>query len=196
MHTESYNVYFNGPWDSEQVDYMIGGTYYQCGGGGPEWGYVVKGDFLWEVYRSWGEPWRIQRIKGYKAVYEDGEIRIENEPMVWERWDKTTLWDVPETINVVLPSLPPLPGKGEEEEEEEKIFYGPQLPQEERVRRLMSKLPQPVIQNESGRVQFGEYPTAETPPPSPPKVSINVPLAPDLRTIKPGGYNLYKKNKK
>jgi len=171
MSIESYTVYFNGPWDSEQVDYMIGGTYYQCGGGGPEWGYVVKGDFLWEVYRTWGEPWAIQRIKGCKAVYEDGEIRIENEPMVWERWDKTTLWNIPETVNIVLPPIPDLP--------------------------LPNTLN--IVKNESGRVQFGEYPTVETPPVSPRPCQtycLRVPDAPDLRTIKPGGYNLYKKNKK
>ena len=165
MSIESYTVYFNGPWDSEQVDYMIGGTYYQCGGGGPEWGYVVKGDFLWEVYRTWGEPWAIQRIKGCKAVYEDGEIRIEEVPIQWERWNKTTLWDVPQTVSVVLPPLPPLPD-------------------------LLN-----IVQNEENRVQFGEYPTAQTPPPSPPKVSINLPDAPDLRKIKYSSVPLYKKFK-
>jgi hypothetical protein len=170
MSIESYTVYFDGPWESEQVDYMIGGTYYQCGGGGPEWGYVVKGDFLWEVYRTWGEPWTIKRMKGCKAVIEDGEIRIEEVPIKWERWDKTTLWNVPETVSVVLPPLPPLPD-------------------------LLLPNTLNIVKNEYGRVQFGEYPTVQTPPPSPPKVSINLPDTPDLRKIKYSSVPLYKKFK-
>jgi len=44
-----------------------------------------------------------------------------------------------------------------------------------------------IVENEEGRVQFGEYPTVYAPPPSPRPIQpicIRVPEAPDLRTIK------------
>jgi hypothetical protein len=50
-----------------------------------------------------------------------------------------------------------------------------------------------IIENEEGRVQFGEYPTAQTPPPSP--TSWKVPEGPDLRNIKYSNVPLYKKFK-
>ncbi len=50
-----------------------------------------------------------------------------------------------------------------------------------------------IIENEEGRVQFGEYPTAQAPPPSP--AILRVPEGPDLRTIKYSNVPLYKKFK-
>jgi hypothetical protein len=44
-----------------------------------------------------------------------------------------------------------------------------------------------IVENEYDRVQFGEYPTAQAPPPSPrptQPICLRVPEAPDLRTIK------------
>jgi hypothetical protein len=56
-----------------------------------------------------------------------------------------------------------------------------------------------IVENEEGRVQFGEYPTAQAPPPTPiptQPVCLRVPVAPDLRTIKLNPFTTYKKEKK
>ena len=55
-----------------------------------------------------------------------------------------------------------------------------------------------IVENEEGRVQFGEYPTVYAPPPSPrptQPVCLRVPVAPDLRTIKGSRLPIYKKEK-
>jgi hypothetical protein len=60
-----YQIYSETVWDSEIHEPMIGGTYYQCGGGGPEWGYVVKDKKVWYVERTWFKPWTIKSLKSF-----------------------------------------------------------------------------------------------------------------------------------
>ena len=51
--------------------------FYQCWGGGPEGGYIVCGEELYRVNRSWGEPFTVERVKG--TIEEDrtgNKIRI------------------------------------------------------------------------------------------------------------------------
>lgn len=69
---------------------------------------------------------------------------------------------------------------------------------EEFIDKIIEKLEKEKIlenmkENEEGRVQFGEYPTAQAPPPSP--AILRVPEGPDLRTIKYSNVPLYKKIK-
>jgi hypothetical protein len=84
---EDYSeVYCESVWDSEIHIPMIGGTYYQCGGGGPEYGYVVKDGRVWFVERSWFEPWNIISLKSFliKFHIEDhGHTKIK---YIEEKW--------------------------------------------------------------------------------------------------------------
>ena len=69
---------------------------------------------------------------------------------------------------------------------------------EEFIDKIMEKLEKEniinnIIENEEGRVQFGENPTAQAPPPSP--AILRVPEGTDLRTIKYSNVPLYKKFK-
>lgn len=50
--------------------------YYQCWGGGPEGGYIVCGDTVCRVNRSWGEPFSVERVEGIIDVSEGECLRI------------------------------------------------------------------------------------------------------------------------
>lgn len=51
--------------------------FYQCWGGGPEGGFIVCGDTVCRVNRSWGEPFSVEHVKGkIEEDHKGNKIRI------------------------------------------------------------------------------------------------------------------------
>ena len=42
--------------------------FYMVYGGGPEGGYFVSGNRLYNIDRTWGQPWRLERIFGMRLI--------------------------------------------------------------------------------------------------------------------------------
>lgn len=77
--SETYDIYYNCIWDdvsTTDIEEMKDSHFYLCGGGGPEWGYVIKGDLIWEVERSWFQYWTIKKLKNKEFILKDNEITI------------------------------------------------------------------------------------------------------------------------
>ena len=44
------------------------GKFYMTYGGGPEGGYFVRGNRLYNITRTWGQPWGLERIFGMMLI--------------------------------------------------------------------------------------------------------------------------------
>jgi len=67
-------IYTEDTWENQDVPELMGGTYFQCWGGGPSGGYVRKGSSLWRVNYTWGNPWEVekQENKHFSRIERDG----------------------------------------------------------------------------------------------------------------------------
>jgi len=50
-------------------------TYYQTFGGGPEGGYIVKGQTTYRVSRGWFEKWQVEELKNTIVEYEPEDFK-------------------------------------------------------------------------------------------------------------------------
>ena len=63
-------------WTEDMEQFKTNTTYYQTSGGGPEGGYFVKTtadnyvEGVWEVSRSWFQPWECKKIDYAAIEYE------------------------------------------------------------------------------------------------------------------------------
>ena len=56
--------------DTEEND--LKGKFYIVYGGGPEGGYFVSGNRLYNIDRTWAQPWRRERISGMRLIVNAG----------------------------------------------------------------------------------------------------------------------------